>query len=638
MVTETDAWSFWKNTVSVQRIKKLLARPIPCEIPPSWLRNHLMTGVLRVRPGLRIIILALTLTSTLCALAIPYTQRALINTLTQDTLGFTMGLLAITFALSIISQAIALLSRLLATREGMAIQRSLSRSLYQHTLHLSQASRAKYTVGETTTFYAQDVQAMVSFVEDLLPALSTTLISVVAAPMALTLFFRTQITPVLLVLGISISISLWLGIRQAIFFARNKENAQARLSVVNEWIQNIRAIRILDWTQRFEEKITERRQVETNNRLGMVTNGSTMNSLTQVAPLLVNVTAVFTLVSTANGELTAGDIFSILWVCNVFLARPLRSLPFMVLQLNDGLTSARRLQTFFREVTETSPLSRQETPPAEANFSDNGLTVRNLTLTLDNRTLLSNLSFDIAPGEFVAIIGEVGAGKSILLQSLLRLVPSHFAEYRIGKMSVQNWSLAKLRCNFGYVPQDGFIMSARIRDNVAFQYPQDTDVVNAEDEHELNARILDALNSAQFALTHEGLQDGLATEIGERGVNLSGGQRQRVSLARAAFRGRPILLLDDCLSAVDQDTESRLVEDLLCGRWAHHTRLLVTHRLSVLPFTDRVLFLAEGKLIADSTYDKLMSTSPAFRAFVNSLSSQDGRESTDNQENEEVLL
>lgn len=123
------------------------------------------------------------------------------------------------------------------------------------------------------------------------------------------------------------------------------------------------------------------------------------------------------------------------------------------------------------------------------------------------------------------------------------------------------------------------------------------------------------------------LKDGLDTEIGERGVNLSGGQRQRVSLARAHFSKRNILLLDDCLSAVDVDTEKKLLHDLLTGVWHDKTRLLVTHRLSVLPLVDRILVLREGAIVLEGSYLELMESSPEFRELTRTLDQKESRSS-----------
>jgi ABC-type multidrug transport system fused ATPase/permease subunit len=210
----------------------------------------------------------------------------------------------------------------------------------------------------------------------------------------------------------------------------------------------------------------------------------------------------------------------------------------------------------------------------------------------------------------VAIIGEVGAGKSLLLDSLLREAPAQFKSYRIHADEALDQSLDLLRSHFAFVPQEGFIMSSSLRDNVVFEYGA---------SHDHDAAVRESLSLAAFNMDSNAVSAGLDTEIGERGVNLSGGQKQRVSLARAHYSRRDIILLDDCLSAVDVDTERLLLDYLIEGAWADKTRLLVTHRLSVLPRVDRVLVMRDGKFILEGSYDQLMQSSAEFRELTSSM-------------------
>ncbi|HRO67532.1 MAG TPA: ATP-binding cassette domain-containing protein, partial [Pseudobdellovibrionaceae bacterium] len=154
-------------------------------------------------------------------------------------------------------------------------------------------------------------------------------------------------------------------------------------------------------------------------------------------------------------------------------------------------------------------------------------------------------------------------------------------------------------------------MSATLRDNVSFHY---------ETSPDQDPEILRSLEAAQFRLDRERVENGLDTETGERGVNLSGGQRQRVGLARVHFADSPILLLDDCLSAVDVETEERLLEDLFDREWKNHTKLLVTHRLTVLDEVDRILFMKDGALLAQGTLEELQNSCADFREFTQSVS------------------
>jgi ABC-type bacteriocin/lantibiotic exporter with double-glycine peptidase domain len=164
----------------------------------------------------------------------------------------------------------------------------------------------------------------------------------------------------------------------------------------------------------------------------------------------------------------------------------------------------------------------------------------------ETRRLLDGVSFSLEAGEFAAIVGEVGSGKTLLLMSLLGETAAEVRSLKVGSQQMANMTREARRAYFGFVPQDGFVMSANLRENVVFRYDAGS---------EYDAGVLKALRAAQFDPSSEGITDGLATEFGERGVNLSGGQRQRVGLARAAYLTRPVVLLDDALSAVDVETE-----------------------------------------------------------------------------------
>jgi len=239
------------------------------------------------------------------------------------------------------------------------------------------------------------------------------------------------------------------------------------------------------------------------------------------------------------------------------------------------------------------------------------LEVRGMNLESEGKPLLRDVDLCLDEGELVAIVGEVGSGKSLLLQSLMGATGAYFARFSVSGIPTRGPGDPSVRQKFAYVPQEGFTMSATLRENVLLTY-----LDRFEADPERDARILESLSRAQFIPEVERVTDGLETEIGERGVNLSGGQRQRISMARAHFANRSLILLDDCLSAVDVETEKRLIRELICDSWKDRTRLLVTHRMTILPICDRVLFMEDGKITLQGTYADLVIQSPRFNEFV----------------------
>ena len=488
----------------------------------------------------------------------------------------------------LLTQITTVALRLACAKAGINLQRMLATEIYLHSLRLTAQARHSQTIGDLVTYYTQDISAAVSLIEDFLPSVLSSIIPFVVAPMAISIWLHVPIGELYGALLLTAICVFFLSYRQSQFFTAYKHNGAERIALVNEWLQNIKIIRILGWTAEFESKITQKRVAETETRLGMVTNGSTMNSIAQVAPLLLNVTGVCVLIAYAK-DFKPGDIFLMLWIFGVFLARPIRNLPWALVMFLDGQSSCRRLEKFFRLPEE--PHSKGV--PSVVSLLRNsppigfGITIKGLSLQLGDRGILNDIDFEAMPGEFVAIIGEVGAGKTQFLLSLLRESPAIFETYRIGDFDATRLSLTELRDLFSYVPQDGFTMSSTLRDNVAFAYDFTPDY---------DSEVSESLRLANFEPENERMTGRLETEIGERGVNLSGGQRQRVGLARAHLHQRSIVLLDDTFSALDVETEQKLIQKLVLGKWKRHTRILVTHRLSILDHADRVYVMARGRL------------------------------------------
>jgi ATP-binding cassette subfamily B multidrug efflux pump len=569
--------------------------------------------VMGSRPGIRFLIIGLACLSAVFGLLGPYYQKLFVDDVLHKS-GSTLPIrdlvlyIFLAFVALLFSQVFGVLCKLVCSREAVVINRWLSKGLYRHGIQLSQASRRSRPTGEFVNIFAQDVSAVTMMVDELLPNAVMSLIPFVAAPIAVGYYFSLPPLPLLIVSTLSLTLLFGMAYRQSGFFIAFKRLATERLAVVNEWLQNIRILRILGWTELFEEKIFERRRLETVNRLSMVTNGSAMSAFAQVAPSIISITGIATVVFSQR-TVSPGEIFALLWVLSIFLSRPIRSLPFNLVMLLDGLSSCRRLQNLFALPTEERTLIKSEKDSSALSLAL-ALDVEGLNLSLDGVNLIENLDLKLGQGEFVAIIGEVGAGKSLLLDSLLREAPATFKSYRIQGAEALDQSLDQLRAHFAFAPQEGFIMSSSLRDNVVFEY-------GASFAHDEAVR--ESLSLAAFSMDSTAVTAGLDTEIGERGVNLSGGQRQRVSLARAHYSRRDIILLDDCLSAVDVDTERLLLDYLIEGAWAGKTRLLVTHRLSVLPRVDRVLVMRDGKFILEGTYNHLMQTSAEFRDLTSSM-------------------
>lgn len=582
--------------------------------------KSLFSEVLFTRFYARVLVLVCSLVAAVFGLLGPFFQKEFIDQLTnvssklhlvhfETPVAYVLG----AFVCVLMAQVFSQLTNFLAVREALIMQKIFAKRLYEKTLNLRVDTMSGRPVGEIVSLYATDVQGATVFLDQTLPAGCSTLFPLILAPFAISVLFDIPLWPTVATMAGITCLNTLMALRQSRFFYNFKQMAAERLGLVNEWIQNIRTIRILSWTHHFERNIFAKRIVETKNRVGMVTNGQTMNAISSSITFALNVVALGSLVLYSKHQMTSGELLALLWIVAVFLSRPFRQMPWFFTFAFDSWTSLKRLESFFSTKNNETELDEVTDPAIPKDPPRTGLHVRNLNLTVSRKRILKNINLDIEDGEFVAIVGEVGAGKSMLLLSLLKETGAHFDYYNVGGVDALTAKMDDVRKNYAYVPQEGFIMSATLRENVAFLY---------DIELELDPKVEESLKLAQFDLSIERTEEGLNTEIGERGVNLSGGQRQRVGLARVHYQKAPIMLLDDCLSAVDVDTEHKLFEQLLVGAWVHRTRLLVTHRLSALHRVDRILFMQEGEIIDQGTYEELLARNQAFREYTTTVAKE----------------
>lgn len=575
----------------------------------------LLSQVIWFRFPWRLLILATSFLAALAGLAAPWFQKEFVDRLmgvdSPLHLAWFEGAAAwiiLSFVMLLAAQALSQLTMYLGAREALLLQHHFARQLYRKMMELRADTMARRSLGEVVSLYATDVPGATVFLDQTLPMGASTLFPLVLAPFALNLLFDVPLAIVIGVILAVAAVNTGLAFRQSRFFYRFKQLAAERTGLVNEWVQNVRTLRILGWMERFEERIFRTREVETDNRVRMVTNGQIMNSISTSVTFLLNIAALGVLTLSATRSLSAGEILALMWILTVFLTRPFRQMPWFFTFGFDAWTSIRRLQGFLDTPNNETSRPGQSRLPTTSRPA--ALTVEGLRLEASGQVLLDDISFRLDDGEFLAVVGEVGSGKSLLLLSLLRETGARFHRYELAGQNALEMGDRELRANFAFVPQEGFIMSATLRDNVAFEY---------ETTPLSDPKVLTSLGKAEFLLSEERVDHGLTAEIGERGVNLSGGQRQRVSLARVHFAEAKILLLDDCLSAVDVDTEEKLVRGLLRGDWRHGTRILVTHRLSVLRHVDRILFLKDGRVHGEGDFRHLLETCPDFVEFTASL-------------------
>ena len=297
-----------------------------------------------------------------------------------------------------------------------------------------------------------------------------------------------------------------------------------------------------------------------------------------------------------DGTMTVGGFVEF----NAYLAAltwPTIALGWMISLLQRGRAAMNRINEIFRAAPS---LTDGGADPSRSMAEPTGLgrlEVRGLTFHYGGavQPALSDVHLTVEPGELVVVVGRTGSGKTTLLDALARLRALPSGTVFFGGVDVTELPLSTVRSKIGYAPQDAFLFSRSLEENVAFGRPEAG-----------RAAVARALEVACFDTEVDAFPEGLDTMVGERGVTLSGGQRQRTTLARALLAERPLLVLDDTLSAVDTETETRILDALL-GDAQRPTIIMATHRLACAARADRILVLEDGRLVEEGTETELLA-------------------------------
>lgn len=292
-----------------------------------------------------------------------------------------------------------------------------------------------------------------------------------------------------------------------------------------------------------------------------------------------------------RGDLLLADIVAFIAYLNV-LAWPTAAFGWVLSNVERGRAAMKRLEEIFKAEPEIV------SPPAPVQISGGAVEFRNVWFAYDRGTngqaILKDIDFTLPVGRTLAIVGRTGAGKSTLVQLFPRLYDATSGEIRIAGKDIRALSVAELRRSLGYVPQDPFLFSTSLRRNLAFG----RDGVSDQEME-------NAVRLARLDRDLEIFPQGLDTIVGERGVTLSGGQKQRATLARALLVKAPLLILDDCLSSVDAETEDKILKGLR-SVLEERTAVIVSHRISAVKEADEILVLDEGRIIERGTHRELL--------------------------------
>ncbi|MEQ9229277.1 MAG: ABC transporter ATP-binding protein [Cyclobacteriaceae bacterium] len=295
------------------------------------------------------------------------------------------------------------------------------------------------------------------------------------------------------------------------------------------------------------------------------------------------------------GNLTTGNIAEFIIYVNM-LTWPVASLGWITSIIQRAAASQARINEFLQ--TKNDLISGDIEKELEGRLVFDNV---NFVYPDSGIHALKGVSFEVDPGQSIAVIGTTGSGKSTIANLICRLYDINDGAIKIDGSSIKKYSISNLRRQIGYVPQDVFLFSDTIENNIAFG----NEMMNQED-------IIQVSKDADLFDNIQGFKDGFKTRVGERGITLSGGQKQRVSIARAIARKPRILILDDALSAVDTKTENSILSAMariMKGR----TSVIISHRVSSARLADKIIVLDEGRVVEKGTHESLIKAGGVYK-------------------------
>ncbi|WP_398335870.1 ABC transporter ATP-binding protein [Vulcanococcus sp.] len=558
-----------------------------------------------LRPHRRTVLLGMAalVVVNLLSVSIPLLVRGVIDDL-QD--GFSVAdvlrqaLLII--SLATVMGAVRLWSRMLVFGVGRQVEAELKQRIFDHMLRQEPGWVQTTGSGEVISRATSDVENVRRLLGFAVLSLTNT-----ALAYALTLPAMLAIDPWLSLAAVGLYPLMLVIVRlfggRMMKQQRRQQEALAQLSdLIQEDLSGISAIKI------YGQETTERQAFAARNRRYRDDALQLARTRSTLFPLLEGISSVSLLLllalgsgQLASGRLSIGDLVALI----LFVERlvfPTALLGFTLNSFQTGQVSLERVEELLRREPEIQspsqamPLARPQAGRGAA-LEARGLTVH---YPQAQRLALDGVSFRLEPGELVAVVGPVGCGKTTLVRAIGRMVEVPAGQLWLNGSDITQVDLNDLRQQVALVPQEGFLFTATLADNLRYGDPE-------ADQRAVEQAAVQARLEADI----RGFPDGYSTLVGERGITLSGGQRQRTALGRALLMQAPLLVLDDALASVDNNTAAAILAAVRQQR--QRTILMVSHQLSAAAACDRILVLDGGRLVQEGHHNSLVTQNGTYR-------------------------